>query len=571
MSNQKKFAFIMPCFPPSEKTLKRAIDSLIDQLDYDNWKLMVVFDGENKEGEEVMKGITDERISSMTIPHAGACAARNAGAEVMLKDPEVAYLSFFSSDFIALPGMISTWARSFEDNVCDIVYGGYDLVDGDEEKGAYHSEAFDIDTLKTHNYIDGGFPVKREVYEPWDVNCKSLNDWEFMLRLVMHGAKPYFMANRTYKAETPKKGGLSFDSNANWIERVSYIKNKLGIPENPVCFVSFGAPFHAKRLAKLCGQDYLPHPAIKPNKYKMIYLMGFYSLETMQAFGGSGVGEDVIKTVHWIGSDVLAWKGWPYLQIDMAKELIMGKIDYSLSEYPYTKLELEQMRIEGKTGGSPMVPTPVAIPEVIHPLPEEFTVAIYMPAGNAAITKYHLDLCSSVIRACPDIKFVVFGGDKGASGNVEAMGWCDTQEVIKKSSILLRLTEHDGMPVGAVEFLLQGRQVLTNTPMPYAEIYDTYLPYYMSDIAEETMVDHKDKLINRIRKLKRVPNESYAWDKIKKFYTDFCSVDRFKRNIQNMLDRKPIEEPIVDDVYYVNGSMLNGLNELSKGRNHGKS
>jgi glycosyltransferase involved in cell wall biosynthesis len=566
---QKRFGFVMPVFTPSEKTLKRAIDSLIDQLDYENWKLIVVFDGENKEGEEIVKSIDDLRIQWKVIEHAGVCAARNAGAEELLKDADVAYLSFFSSDFIALPGMISTWAREFDAHEdCGMVYGGYDLIKDGEPHSVYYSEPFDIDNLKSHPYIDGGFPVKRECYQPWDVNCKSLNDWEWTLRLVLSGVKCCFMNNRTYSAEMPKEGGLSADSSKNWVERVSYIREKLGIPENPVCFVSFGAPFHAKRLAKLCGQDYLPHPAMKPNKYKMIYLMGYYSLETTQAFGGSATNPEVVKVAHWIGSDVLAWKGFPYLQIEMAKEVILNKIDYSLSEYPYTKLELKNMGIEGKTqAGSPMVPTPVSVPEVMYPLPEEFTVAVYMPTVQGAVTKYHLDLINSVIKASPDIKFVLFGGDKGTAGNVEGMGWCDTQEVIKKSSMLLRLTEHDGMPVSAVEFMLQGRQVLTNTPMPYAEIYNTYLPYYMSDIAEETMVDHKDRLINRLRRLKKVPNTIYAWDKIKAFYADFCSLDRFKRNIQNMLERKAIEEPVVDDVYYVNGDMLNGLNELSKGRN----
>jgi len=565
---QKRFGIVMPVFTPSEKTLKRAIDSIIDNRDYENWKLVVVFDGENKDGLEVMKGFKDPRISHITIEHKGVCAARNTGAEELLKDPEVAYLSFFSSDFISLPGMLSTWAREFEAHTdCGMVYGGYDLIKNGEPHSVYYSEKFDIDNLKTHPYIDGGFPVKRENYEPWDVDCKSLNDWEWTLRLALHGTKFHFMNNRTYAAEMPKEGGLSDDSSKNWTERVSYIKKKLGLPENPVCFVSFGAPFHAKRLAKLCGQDYLPHPAMKPNKYKMIYLMGYYSLDTTQAYGGSGVNPEVIKVAHWIGSDILAWKGFPYLQIEMAKELILSKVDYSLSEYPYTKGELEQMGLQGKTQNTcPMVPTPVEVPTVIHPLPKDFTVAIYMPTVAGAVTKYHLDLCTSVIKACPDIKFVVFGGDKGSTDNVEGMGWCDTQDVIKRSSMLLRLTEHDGMPVSAVEFLLQGRQVLTNTPMPYTEIYDTYLPYYMSDIAQETMIDHKGKLINRIRRLSKIPSSVYDWDKIKAFYTNFCSIDRFKRNIEKMLARQRVEEPEWSDEYYDCGTLKLNLTELSKGR-----
>jgi glycosyltransferase involved in cell wall biosynthesis len=566
--SQKKFGFVMPSYKTEPTILKRAIDSILDQKDYENWKLIVVFDGVHEEGFKVMEGYTDPRITYKTIAHAGACAARNAGAEEMLKDSEVAYLSFFSSDFIAHPGMISTWAREFDaDPEAGMVYGGYDLIKDGEIAGSFGSEEFDPIQLEAHNYIDGGFPVKRECYQPWDVDCKSLNDWEWVLRLVRSGMKCRFMAERTYSAEMPKAGGLSYDSSKNWVERVSYIKTKLGIPKKDVCFCSFGAPFHAKRMARLTGMDYLPNPAFKAHEYKMIYMMGFYSLNTVQAFGGSGM--NAIKAIHWIGSDVLEWRKWPMLQVDMAKHLIMHKIDYSLSEYPYTKWELGNLNLDKP---SPMIPCPVDIPKEKFPLPEEFTVGIYMPEGPQYVIKYHQDLVRAVVRACPDIKFVLFGGMKGQHDNVEGMGWCNTQDAIKKCSLLLRLAEHDGLPVSAVEFMLHNRQVLTNTPLPYAEIYNTYLPYYMSDIAQETIVDHKDKLIERIRRLKKgYGSLTYDWAKIETFYKDFCSVDRFKENLELMLDRKPVIEPVVDDFYYENGSLLPGLAELSKGGNYGKN
>ena len=136
-------------------------------------------------------------------------------------------------------------------------------------------------------------------------------------------------------------------------------------------------------------------------------------------------------------------------------------------------------------------------------------------------------------------------------------------EVIKKSSMLLRLTEHDGMPVSSVEFMFHNRQVLTNTAMPYAEIYNTYLPYFMSDVGGATIIDHKDKLIQRIRRLKKCYGSlTYDWNKIEVFYKDYCSVDKFKESINLMLERKPVIEPSWSDEYYDCGTLRKGVSLL---------
>ena len=156
MENQKKFGIVMPCYTPSEKVLKRAIDSLIDLKDYQNWSLIVVFDGKNEDGEKVMSGFTDPRIRFITIEHKGACAARNAGAVEILKDPDIAYLSFFSSDFIAYPGMLRIWSEQFDNHPeCGFVYGGYDVLDPNTGKviGAINGEEFDYRQLQTLHHL----------------------------------------------------------------------------------------------------------------------------------------------------------------------------------------------------------------------------------------------------------------------------------------------------------------------------------------------------------------------------------------------------------------------------------
>jgi hypothetical protein len=81
---------------------------------------------------------------------------------------------------------------------------------------------------------------------------------------------------------------------------------------------------------------------------------------------------------------------------------------------------------------------------------------------------YMQGLIQEVAKAMPDVKFKFFGGsEKRTEGNVEYTGWTDMSELIKESSILTRFTVHDGLPIGALEFILAGRQVLSNLDLPH--------------------------------------------------------------------------------------------------------
>ena len=72
------FSLCMPVYK-TERFLKRAIDSILDQ-DFDDWELICCIDGPSKRAENIINKYDDSRIRSLTIEHAGACAARNAAA-----------------------------------------------------------------------------------------------------------------------------------------------------------------------------------------------------------------------------------------------------------------------------------------------------------------------------------------------------------------------------------------------------------------------------------------------------------------------------------------------------------
>ncbi len=559
MNNQKKFGLVMPCYTPSEKVLGRAIKSLLEQFDYENWKLIVVFDGENKDGEEVMKGFNDPRITSMTIPHAGACAARNAGAEILLKDTDVAYLSFFSSDFVAYPGMFRIWAKELDEHPeCGFVYGGYDVLDPVTGKtvGALNGEPFDYRQLQTANYIDGGFPLRREVYLPWDINCKSLNDWDFWLNICDKSVKGYFMNNRTYAADAPKAGGLSNDSSTNWLERVGYIKTKHNIPQRDVVVCSVGAPFHAKRVADMIGADFSHYPSFKPHKYKMVYLLGLYvtSIDYALNMAFNNCGDDVVKAVHWIGNDVYLLGNLPLLDLKRMRYGITEKMEYNICEYPYTKMCLEAAGIRSGIGGDiPLLGMPMERPKEVYPMPKDFTIAVYNPATPLANDKYYINFMQELAFALPDVKFLFYGGLVGETKNIKAISWCPMDEVIKQSSLLLRFTQFDGLPNSAIEFLMHNRQVITNTPMPYVEYFDTLAAGSMNRTNEYNRPMMKERLINRIRMLKRDSSITYPWDKIKDFYMSFCGVDYVKSQIAKMVRKEVLDKVVFPTTFYKAG------------------
>lgn len=460
----KKISFIVPVYK-SEDYLERCIKSLIDQ-DWKNKEIICILDGENAKAQEILEKYSGEVVYKV-IEHGGACKARNEGAKIATGD----ILSFFNSDYVALPGMIRTWMEAFEDNPdCDFVYGGYGWIP--RECGQYSSEDFDAYKLESYNYIDCGNPIKREIFQEWDEHCKSLQDWDFFLRLVKSGAKGKYIKDIVYEAEIPRSGGLSDDSSSNWLERVKYVKINHRIPERSICVSSLGAPRHGINVAEMLDADFKPYPGFKPNNYKMVYLIGFYKSYVEHARVFSNLPKDCIKVVHWVGADIYWLRDLKYGEIKHFIKRLNESIDYHL-------VECKQMWQEMKEYGVNIHDiVPIAPPGKykILPLPEEFTVAV-MKTDVSDFDKYCGDLMNEVMAAMPHVKFKVFGDGKCNRNlpNVENCGYVDMEKFIPKCSCILRIVRHDGMMMACNEFVMCGRTAITNLPAPQMEYVDTWV------------------------------------------------------------------------------------------------
>lgn len=542
MEKKTIFSLVMPCYK-CENTIEKAIESIIDQ-DFEAFELICSVNGDwegRKKTENIIKKYMkkDKRIDIVFSGQANACGARNFGAYFA----KGKYLSFFSSDFYMYPGALRKWKKTFNQQPeADFVYSGYRLMrDGKMMEGYLPSEAFDPWRLRIENYIDGGFPMKREVWEKgkWDPDVKSLNDWDFWLTAIDNGFKGYFMPDPTYAAEVPKPGGLSYDSHNNWHDRVSQIKKKHKIKENDICVVSLGAQPHGKRIAKLLGADFKIAPQIKPHKYKAIYLMGFYIGNGDSAVAHTSVFKDAPsdckKIIHWIGTDILQLVGACYkvCYSDMKQLIDLFKSCINLSEFEQTEGELRSVGVK-----SEIVPLPIEPDIPLMPLPKKFTCAIYAPRTSTSYHIYNLDLMKDIIKSTPNINYLLFGGGlmdfKGA--NVKNVGWVEKEDYYKKviaqSSCLMRIAYHDGMPVAPIEFRLAGRDAITTVQMRYIYFAGTGI------IHEENYADRKEKITNLLYVVKK--EQRKLGIKFKKkardFYLELTAPKKFKKAIRKIVN-----------------------------------
>jgi hypothetical protein len=93
-------------------------------------------------------------------------------------------------------------------------------------------------------------------------------------------------------------------------------------------------------------------------------------------------------------------------------------------------------------------------------------VAVYMPTVKG---KYQWAECMDVAAACPEVRFVFYGSDDlpEMPENCFDAGRLSPEEVtsiLRTSTAVLRLTEHDGCPQNIAEAKMLGRHVISNYP-----------------------------------------------------------------------------------------------------------
>lgn len=510
---EPKISFVVPIYKVTPDMLKRCLRSLTDQ-DYSDVEIVCVFDGRDTELEKVVEPFERRKeVKSITIEHAGACAARNAGFAETSGD----IVSFFNSDYIAKPGMVRMWVDALISHPdCGFAYGAYELTT--QQRWIYPSKAFDSWLLEVANYIDCGFPLWRKYFVPWDPECKSLQDWDFWLRVVKtHKVKGFYLGREvSFLAEPPRQGGLSHDSSSNWIERVKYVKSKNGITEPPIVVTSLGAPYHGQEIAKMIGADFRDDTIFKPNEYKGLYMIGFYMKPTDRANEHPHIlahyNHGTKRILHFVGADIYWLRKFPHESLKFISGALNLKCNKILCENEQALKELAELGINAD-----ILPIPPYNDYELKPLPETFRVAVYL-TNKSDFDKYCQEETLSIIRAMPDVEFSGYG-DAGKDlsypnlkvyGNLSKEEW---KQFVYEHSCYLRIVRHDTRPMASDEFMLAGRDVVTNIRAPYMRYVSTAgdpekneWDIFQSGLNPLYWPDTKKRFIQEIRKVRDNPN-----------------------------------------------------------------
>jgi len=547
-------SMIVPIYDIPEMTLKKCLMSLEEQ-DYKNLEVICVLDGPNRalEGVALSFQKRSDKFTLLEIEHGGACAARNAGFKVSKGQ----IVSFFNSDYMAKPGMVRLWVDALQSNPdCGFVYGGYEY--GSSRRWAYPSKPFDAWQLQIANYIDCGFPLWRKYVVDWDVECRSLQDWDFWLRVVKtHNVKGFYLGrDYSFIAEPPRPKGLSDDSSNNWIDRVNYIKGKNGIPTRDILVTSLGAANHAVEIAKLIGADFRDDTFDKPSDYKALYMIGFYMKPTDGGLNEHARRLALFKekypkakrVIHFVGADIYWLRKFPYDSLKYLAGALKLSTDHILSENQAAHDELLDMGIP-----SDIVPIPSYSEWEVKPLPETFKVALYLVpsgygSGESDFDKYSYDMTLSIVRGMPDVQFTSYGkGGKDVKypnlkdyGLIPRDKWPD---YVYANSCLLRLCRHDTLPMASCEFLMAGRNVVTNIPMEFAQTIHTNgrtelneWDRYSEGLNLYNWPDTKKKIIQTIRQMRKIGNPIAS--SASGFWTEKLKKQDYISKIRELCDAK---------------------------------
>ena len=106
-----------------------------------------------------------------------------------------------------------------------------------------------------------------------------------------------------------------------------------------------------------------------------------------------------------------------------------------------------------------------------HPFPNQFTVMTYLPKTKNP-NFYGAKLIYKLVKENPEVNFIILGhnNENIEFNNVKFFTINmnrDISDLYERSSVLLRLTKHDGLSSMVLESLARGRHVIWTSEFPY--------------------------------------------------------------------------------------------------------
>jgi hypothetical protein len=166
--------------------------------------------------------------------------------------------------------------------------------------------------------------------------------------------------------------------------------------------------------------------------------------------------------MHWVGSDILEMQEWQKKGRRFCPFLLKKAVHWA--EVNWTANELKELGVKAQ-----VVPlTPASIPAEVKELPVKFVALTYLPPGKELF--YGSAHIVRLAEQYPEIVFLAVAASPTEPhpewpANIIPVGWVDNmEELYREVTVLIRLTDHDGLSFMVLEALANGRYVIWSYP-----------------------------------------------------------------------------------------------------------
>lgn len=213
--------------------------------------------------------------------------------------------------------------------------------------------------------------------------------------------------------------------------------------------------------------------------FRMLFSWRFLSADVAHIVWGGDVAVSLVarhllrkKMVwHWLGSDVVQYANERGFRQSLRRYLAAHHVAAHLADSPELAEELKSLGIEASVCRL----LPNSIEANVMPLPDRFRVLSYWADNRKAF--YGGDIILELASQMPDVEFLIagaYGKDAPVLPNVNYLGkLSNLEEIYRKTSVFLRLPEHDSLSAMVLEALARGRYVIYNKDFPYCHRADT--------------------------------------------------------------------------------------------------
>lgn len=254
--------------------------------------------------------------------------------------------------------------------------------------------------------------------------------------------------------------------------------------------LSINCNFHAKKLAEkvfgdlgcyFSGYNYVD--VLKSDRIP--YIMGWYcnnrkTLEAQYNLIDCNPSKNCLyqrpAIIHWLGTDILnAHALRDCGEVRMFEKLSHGAIIHLV----HTEEHLAEMKAVMPLANYMVIPLPPYVIHEVTPFEERPVVSVYMPTLRRDFFRFE-----TILQAAshfPEVRFEFYyyydkfeGGDIPIENTVNcffvsARDEEGMKEQVRRSRAFIRIPEHDGLSVQALEFATAGRSIIYNKHLPFVD------------------------------------------------------------------------------------------------------